>query len=315
MKKIAVFPGQGSQVVGMGKSLYETFPQARLVFEEVEDTLKEPLSQLIFEGPADKLNLTEHTQPALMCVSAALLRVMQEEFGFKLSDFSYVAGHSLGEYTALLAANVITLPQAARLLKIRGQAMQEAVPVGQGKMCAILGLTLEEAESVVAITKHELPNKVCALANDNSPGQVVLSGHTLAIELAMDIAKGKGAKRCLPLPVSAPFHSPLMEPAAVTMDHALKEESFAKPIIPIICNITARSEMDPNALKRNLIDQVCGRVRWTESITYAVEHGITHCLEIGAGKVLTGLVRRIASNVTLANINDELSLQTYFSEA
>lgn len=314
MKKILVFPGQGSQTVGMGKDLYDQFSAARFVFEEVEDTLKAPLTQILFEGPADQLNLTENTQPALMCVSAAFLRVMQEEFGFNVSDYSFVAGHSLGEYTALLAAGVITLGQAASLLQIRGRAMQEAVPVGKGKMCAVLGLSVEDAESVVAVVKHELPNKVCALANDNCTGQVVLSGHAEAIDLAMDIAKGKGAKRCLPLPVSAPFHSPLMEPAAVTMESALQQESFTKPLIPVICNITAQSEMDPDQLKKNLVEQVCGRVRWTESMTYAADQGITHCLEVGAGKVLTGLVRRIAPDMSIANINDVTSLQDYYKE-
>ncbi len=314
MKKILVFPGQGSQSVGMGKALYDAFPSAKLVFEEVQDVLKTPLTQIIFEGPSETLNLTENTQPALMCVSAAFLRVMQEEFGFNVADYSFAAGHSLGEYTALLATGVITLSQAAKLLKIRGRAMQEAVPVGRGKMIAVLGLTPEQAESVVAVVKHELPNKVCALANDNCPGQAVLSGHAEAIDLAMQVAKDKGAKRCLPLPVSAPFHSPLMEPAAAAMESAIGQEVFEKPSIPVICNITATSEMSPEALKKNLVDQVCGRVRWTESIQYAEKQGVSMCLEVGSGKVLTGLVGRIAPGIQSANIFDVPSMQAYFSE-
>jgi [acyl-carrier-protein] S-malonyltransferase len=313
-KSLLVFPGQGSQVVGMGKTVFDQFPIARQVFEEVEDVLNVPLKQMILEGPQDQLNLTENTQPALMCVSAAFLKVMESEFGFNVSDHTYVAGHSLGEYTALYAAGVINLAQAAKLLKKRGQAMQEAVPVGRGKMIAVLGLTMEEAESVVAIVQHELPNKVCALANDNSPGQYVLSGHAQAIDLAMQVAKDKGAKRCLPLPVSAPFHSPLMEPAALTMQEAIEKEDFTKPVVPVLCNVTARSEDNPERLKKNLIDQVCGRVRWTETVQFAAADGIECSIEIGAGKVLSGLIRRIEPKIETGSINDMETLVGFFNK-
>lgn len=313
MKKILVFPGQGSQTVGMGKEIYENFQEARNVFEEVQDVLKTNLINTIFSGPAEDLNLTENTQPALMTISAAFLRVMEKEFGFDVSESTFVAGHSLGEYTALLAAGVITLEQAARLLKIRGREMQKAVPVGRGKMIAVLGLTLEQAESVVAVVRHELPQKVCALANDNCLGQYVLSGHADAIDLAMQIAKEKGAKRCLPLPVSAPFHSPLMEPAAIEMQSAIYEESFLAAKVPLICNITAEKEDQPEALKENLVKQICGRVRWTETIQYAEKQGCQEVLEIGAGKVLSGLTRRISPALESQSISDLTSLKAYVS--
>ena len=313
MKSLLVFPGQGAQTVGMGKDVYENFSTARRVFEEVEDVLQVPLTQMILEGPQEKLNLTENTQPALMCVSAAFLEVMAAEFGFKVADHRYVAGHSLGEYTALYAAGVISLSQAAKLLKKRGIAMQEAVPRGRGKMIAVLGLSMEEAESVVAIVQHELPNKVCALANDNCPGQYVLSGHAQAIDLAMQVAKDKGAKRCMPLPVSAPFHSPLMEPAALTMREAIDQETFMDPKVPVICNVTARPESNPQTLKENLVSQVCGRVRWTESVQFAAANHIEKSIEIGAGKVLTGLIRRVSPDIATQAINDLESLKAFFN--
>ncbi len=286
-----VFPGQGSQAVGMGQELAEVFPVARQVFEEVDDALESNLSRLMFQGPEEDLRLTENAQPALMAVSLAVVRVLESEGNLRLKDkAAFVAGHSLGEYSALAAAGSLGLADAARLLRRRGQAMQEAVPVGEGAMAAILGLDLEAAQAVAA---EAAGSEVCSSANDNAPGQVVLSGHTAAVERAIDIAKAKGAKRAILLPVSAPFHCSLMAPAADVMAEALAGVSVEMPSVPLIANITASHLSDPDEIRRKLVEQVTGMVRWRESVAYMVVQGVETVIELGAGKVLTGLCKRI----------------------
>jgi len=286
-----VFPGQGSQAVGMGQELAEVFPVARQVFEEVDDALESNLSRLMFQGPEEDLRLTENAQPALMAVSLAVVRVLESEGNLRLKDkAAFVAGHSLGEYSALAAAGSLGLADAARLLRRRGQAMQEAVPVGEGAMAAILGLDLEAAQAVAA---EAAGSEVCSSANDNAPGQVVLSGHTAAVERAIDIAKAKGAKRAILLPVSAPFHCSLMAPAAEVMAEALAGVSVEMPSVPLIANITASHLSDPDEIRRKLVEQVTGMVRWRESVAYMVVQGVETVIELGAGKVLTGLCKRI----------------------
>ncbi|WP_029042740.1 ACP S-malonyltransferase [Cucumibacter marinus] len=288
------FPGQGSQTVGMGKPLADAYPEAKAVFEEVDDTLGVSLSSIMFEGPDDKLRLTENAQPALMAVSMAVIRVLEAR-GKTVPDMAkYVAGHSLGEYSALCAAGSLTIADAARLLQIRGRAMQQAVPVGEGAMAAILGLDLD---AVTEIAANAAQGDVCELANDNAPGQVVISGSAAAVERAAELAKARGAKRALMLPVSAPFHCSLMEPAAEAMQAALASASVKEPSVPLVANVLAAPISDPAEIKRRLVDQVTGRVRWRESVEWlAGEGGVTQLIEIGAGKVLTGLARRIASD-------------------
>jgi len=286
-----VFPGQGSQAVGMGRALAEAFGAARLVFEETDDALGQRLSRLMFEGPEADLTLTENAQPALMAVSLAVLAVLESEGGFKLSDkATFVAGHSLGEYTALAAAGALSLPDAARLLKRRGLAMQRAVPVGAGAMAALLGLDLPVAEEVAAAAAE---GEVCACANDNAPGQVVVSGDRAAVERAVTIAGEKGAKRSILLPVSAPFHCALMAPAAREMEEALAAADLRPPTVPLIANITAAPVSDPETIRRQLVQQVTGMVRWRESVLRLKEEGVQRLVEIGAGKVLSGLCKRI----------------------
>ena len=284
------FPGQGSQSVGMGKALSEQFSAARHVFEEVDDALGEKLSRTIWEGPEDALQLTANTQPALMAVSLAVVRVLESE-GLNLSsDIAYVAGHSLGEYSALCAAGTFTLGDTARLLRIRGNAMQKAVPVGKGAMAAIIGLSFEDVEAVCAAAAAE---GICEIANDNGGGQVVVSGEKAAVEKAASIASDKGAKRALLLPVSAPFHSPLMAPAADAMEEALADVKKTAPVVPVIANVRAAPVSDPEEIAKLLVEQVTGRVRWRETIGWFAENGIETLYEIGAGKVLSGLARRI----------------------
>jgi [acyl-carrier-protein] S-malonyltransferase len=288
-----MFPGQGSQFVGMGKIFYDTFADAREVFQEVDEALKVPLSKLIFEGPESDLARTEQTQPALMCVSMAMVRTLEKQFHFSLAaKATSMAGHSLGEYTALTAAGVLPLAQTARLLKLRGKAMQQAVPEGEGAMTAILGLSLEAVEDLVSKTHAETPGFTCAVANDNCPGQVVVSGHRVAVEKAMEKAKEAGAKRCILLNVSAPFHSPLMAPARDVMAEALMELSFGIPHVPILSNVSAMPQTDPVLLREHLMAQVDGRVRWRESLEWVEKEGIELALEIGAGTVLSGLLRK-----------------------
>lgn len=286
------FPGQGSQTVGMGKALADAFPAARAVFEEVDSALGEKLSATIWDGPAETLQLTENAQPALMAVSLATLRVLEAEAGITVAqDAAFVAGHSLGEYSALAAAGSFSISDTARLLRTRGLAMQKAVPVGVGAMAALLGLDYETA---VAVAKEAAQGDVCQAANDNGGGQVVVSGDKAAVERATEIAKGKGAKRAMLLPVSAPFHCRLMQPAADVMAKALSEVTVNRPAVPLVSNVLAAPISDPEEIRKRLIEQVTGTVRWRESVAYMASQGVTHFLEIGAGKVLSGLVKRIA---------------------
>jgi [acyl-carrier-protein] S-malonyltransferase len=286
------FPGQGSQVVGMGRALAEAFPAARAVFDEVDSALGERLTATIWEGPADALQLTENTQPALMAVSIATLRVLETEAGLSVArDAAFVAGHSLGEYSALAAAGSLTVSDAARLLRVRGLAMQKAVPVGVGAMAALLGLDYETA---VAVADEAAQGQVCQAANDNGGGQVVVSGDKDAVDRAVEIAKTRGARRAMLLPVSAPFHCRLMQPAAEAMAKALADVTIGKPVSPLVSNVLAAAITDPDEIRRRLVEQVTGTVRWRESVAYMAGHGVTRFLEIGAGKVLSGLVKRIA---------------------
>jgi [acyl-carrier-protein] S-malonyltransferase len=286
------FPGQGSQTVGMGKALADAFPAARAVFEEVDAALGEKLSAIIWEGPGETLQLTENAQPALMAVSLATLRVLEAEAGISVAkDAAFVAGHSLGEYSALAAAGSFSISDTARLLRTRGLAMQKAVPVGVGAMAALLGLDYETA---VAVAEEAAQGDVCQAANDNGGGQVVVSGDKAAVERATEIAKGKGAKRAMLLPVSAPFHCRLMQPAADVMAKALSEVSVNRPTVPLVSNVLAAPISDPEEIRKRLVEQVTGTVRWRESVAYMASQGVTHFLEIGAGKVLSGLVKRIA---------------------
>lgn len=295
MKRAALFPGQGSQAVGMGKIFADTFLEARHVFQEVDEALKQKLSALMFEGPESDLTLTENAQPAIMATSIAILKVLEKEGNLKLSDIcDYALGHSLGEYSALAACGALTVTDTARLLRIRGQAMQEAVPVGQGAMAAILGLELDEVRTVA---EEASQGQICVAANDNAPGQVVVSGHMAAIDRAIELAKAKGAKRALKLAVSAPFHCPLMEPAAKRMEEALSTVTMNKPSIPIITNVTAESTTAPDELKQLLVEQVTGAVRWRESILFIAAQGTEQTVEIGAGNILSGLTRRIERDV------------------
>lgn len=307
-----LFPGQGSQHVGMGRALYEAFSCAREVFQEVDEALAQKLSQLMFEGPEDILNLTENTQPALMAVSLAVLRVLEKEGGFDLAQtVQLVAGHSLGEYSALTAAGSLPLAQTAQLLRLRGSAMQEAVPIGQGAMAAILGLSLPQLEEVTQQAQHD---DVCVVANDNCTGQVVISGHTAAVMRAIGLAQEAGAKRCLLLKVSAPFHSPLMVPAAEKMADALAMVSFMSPHVPLIPNVTARLETNPDRLRAHLVTQVAGRVRWRESLQEMGKDGITTCLEIGPGNVLSGLARKEIPDVKTYALHTPEQIEDYFTK-
>lgn len=291
-----IFPGQGSQSVGMGKAMAESFPLARRVFEEVDEALQQKLSTLMWEGPEADLTLTENAQPALMAVSVAALRALESERGVSVAQKAkFVAGHSLGEYSALAAAGVFSLSDAARLLKTRGRAMQAATPLGTGAMAALLGLDYAEAAAVAA---EAAESDVCQAANDNAPGQVVVSGHKAAVERALDIAKARGAKRAILLPVSAPFHCALMQPAADAMAAALSKVPMGKPSVPIIANVVAAALTQPDDIRARLIEQVTGTVRWRESMRYMAGQGVNLFCEIGAGKVLTGLVKRNAPDAT-----------------
>lgn len=284
-----VFPGQGAQTIGMGRDLAAAYPAARAVFEEVDEALGEKLSALIWEGDADTLTLTANAQPALMATSLAAFRALEAE-GFGITDAAYVAGHSLGEYSALCAAGALGLADTARLLRRRGQAMQEAVPVGEGAMAAILGL---DAEAVAEIARDAAGDEVCEAANDNDPAQVVISGHKAAVERAAALAKERGAKRALMLPVSAPFHCALMQPAARVMAEALAAVDIHAPAVPVVANVLAEPVTEPGAIRRLLVEQVTGSVRWRESVLCMGEAGVTEFWEIGAGKTLSGMIRRI----------------------
>ena len=294
MSRAFVFPGQGAQAIGMGRDLADAYPAARAVFDEVDSALRENLSALIWSGEADDLMLTRNAQPALMATSIAALRALESEGITVAGHAAVVAGHSLGEYTALVAAGSITLADAARLLRIRGEAMQNAVPVGVGAMAALLGLDFEAAQSVA---REAAEGQVCQAANDNDPGQVVVSGHREAVERALVIARDKGAKRAMLLPVSAPFHCDLMEPAARVMAEALDDVDIADPSVPLIANVTAQPVQDATSIRSLLVDQVTGSVRWRESVGRMVEMGVTEVWEIGAGKALSGMIRRIDKGV------------------
>ncbi len=295
-----VFPGQGSQSLGMGRDLAENFTIAKHIFEEINDALSQDLTAIMWGEDGDALNLTENTQPALMSVSVAVTRVLEEQGGFSIADKgAYVAGHSLGEYSALTAANAFTVSDAVRLLKLRGQAMQRAVPVGEGAMAAILGLSFDDVMNIA--DEATSPDSICQLANDNSDGQVVVSGHKQAIEKACTLASDKGAKRALLLPVSAPFHCSLMQPAAIEMKEALSNANIQSPSLPVIANVTANTETNPDTIRNLLVDQITGRVRWRESVEWMGNNDITNMLELGAGKVLCGLARRINKDISTAN--------------
>jgi [acyl-carrier-protein] S-malonyltransferase len=286
------FPGQGSQAVGMGKAMAEAFPAARAVFDEVDAALGEKLTAIIWDGPAETLQLTENAQPALMAVSLATMRVLEGEAGFSIAKHAaFVAGHSLGEYSALAAAGSLAVSDTARLLRIRGLAMQKAVPVGAGAMAALIGLDYDAA---VAVADEAAQGQVCQAANDNGGGQVVISGDRAAVERAVEIAKKKGAKRAMLLPVSAPFHCRLMQPAADAMAQALGGIAIKPPAVPVVSNVLAAPITAPDEIRRRLVEQVTGTVRWRESVAYMANHGVTRFFEIGAGKVLSGLVKRIA---------------------
>ncbi len=300
MSAVFICPGQGSQSVGMGKALADNFAPARAVFEEVESALGQKLTAIMWDGPADTLTLTENAQPALMAVSVAVMRVLEAEAGVSLArDARFVAGHSLGEYSALAAANALSIADTARLLRIRGQSMQKAVPVGVGAMAAILGLEFADA---AAAAQEAAQGEICQAANDNGGGQVVLSGAKAAVERAIEIAKAKGAKRAMLLPVSAPFHCALMQPAADAMAEALASVSIKAPVVPVVANVKAAPVSDPAEIIRCLVAQVTGTVRWRESVAFMAQSGVTTFYEIGAGKVLTGLVKRIADGVAASAI-------------
>ena len=295
-----VFPGQGSQAVGMGKALADAFASARQIFEEVDAALGERLSDTIWNGPPETLTLTENAQPALMAVSLAALRVLEHEAGLDIArHVAFVAGHSLGEYSALAAARAISVADAARLLRIRGRAMQKAVPVGVGAMAALIGLELDEARAIAAEASSA---GVCAAANDNGGGQVVLSGAKTAVERAVELAKARGVKRAMMLPVSAPFHCPLMQPAAEVMAAALGKVSVHLPLAPVVANVLARPVKEPAEIVQNLIEQITATVRWRESVLFMAQSGVSSFFEIGAGRVLTGLIKRIAESASASAI-------------
>ncbi|CFX37135.1 malonyl-CoA-[acyl-carrier-protein] transacylase [Candidatus Filomicrobium marinum] len=296
-----VFPGQGSQDVGMGRELAENFKSAAEVFAEVDEALGEKLSQVIFEGPKETLTLTQNAQPALMAVSMAVMRVLEKDFGLNLRDkVRYVAGHSLGEYSALAAAGSFSLADTARLLRLRGLAMQAAVPVGQGAMAALLGVGLDVAQTVAA---EAAQGDVCQVANDNEPMQVVLSGHKSAIDRVAEIGKKHGVRRAVPLPVSAPFHCEMMQPAADAMAEALAQVDIKPPMVPLIANVLAGPVNEPADIRNLLVEQVTGTVRWRETVTYMAENGITEVYEIGAGKVLAGLCGRIDKSIKAMSVS------------
>ncbi len=304
-----VFPGQGSQYVGMGKELADNFASAKEVFQEVNDALSQDLFKLMIEGPEHELTLTSNAQPALMAHSMAVVRILEKDFGINLKDYaSFVAGHSLGEYSAACAAGVFSLTDTAKLLRTRGDAMQKAVPVGLGGMAAVIGVSYQD---VVALAEACSQNGkyVCVAANDNADGQVVLSGHIEAIEKAVEIASEFGAKRCIKLPVSAPFHSPLMKPAAEVMATALSAVKANKPTIPLISNIKASAATDEKEIVKNLITQVTGSVRWRETVDYMAEQGIENSAELGAGKVLTGIINRAKKGITSVAVGSPAEIE------
>lgn len=301
MGQAFVFPGQGSQTVGMGEALADAFPVAREVFEEVDDVLGQNLSRLMWEGPGEELTLTSNAQPALMAHSIAMVRVLEKECGLDLANARFIAGHSLGEYSALCAGRALSLEATAKLLRIRGNAMQAAVPAGEGGMAALIGLDLDGAEKAIAETPGE---GVLEIANDNAPGQIVVSGTRARIEALAANAKTFGAKMAKVLPVSAPFHSSLMAPAAAAMEKALANARLKSPVTDLVANVTAREVVTPDDIRALLVQQVTGRVRWTESVSYMADHGAEHFIEIGSGKVLSGLIKRIAKDAGTLSLGE-----------
>ncbi len=317
MVRAFVFPGQGSQAVGMGRDLAADFSAARHLFDEVDDALSQPLSRLMFDGPESELTLTENAQPALMAASLAVIRVLEAETGLDIGrHIAFVAGHSLGEYSALAAARALTVGDAARLLKLRGRAMQRAVPVGEGAMAALIGLDAEVARMVAvkaarAGLEHD---EICAVANDNAPGQAVVSGHASAVERAIVIAREHGARRSVMLPVSAPFHSPLLRPAADAMAAALVNVSLCRPLVPLVANVTASQVEAPDEIKELLVQQVTGMVRWRESVLFLAGSGVEAIFEIGVGRVLTGLAKRIAPDIAARCIGKPAEIAALIGE-
>ncbi|SEQ64796.1 ACP S-malonyltransferase [Thalassovita taeanensis] len=295
MTKAFVFPGQGAQTIGMGKALADAYPAAKAVFDEVDNALGEKLSTLIWQGEQDQLTLTQNAQPALMATSLAALRALEAEGVVLARDAAFVAGHSLGEYSALAAAGALSIADAARLLRTRGLAMQQAVPVGQGAMAALLGLDFATAREVAEAAAQ---GDVCQAANDNDPAQVVVSGHKAAVERAVELAKEKGAKRAVLLPVSAPFHCALMAPAAKAMAEALDDVDISAPVVPLVANVRAEAISDPAVIRSLLVEQVTGSVRWRESVLWMAGQGVTEVWEIGAGKALSGMIRRIDKTIS-----------------
>ncbi|MCM8733387.1 ACP S-malonyltransferase [Azospirillum sp. A1-3] len=309
MTRAFVFPGQGSQAVGMGRELAEAFEVARHTFEEVDDALNQRLSRLMVEGPEADLTLTENAQPALMAVSVAVMRVLASEGGVDLPKHAtFVAGHSLGEYSALCAAGAFSLGDTARLLKLRGQAMQKAVPVGKGAMAALLGADLEQAQAIAADAAQ---GEVCSIANDNSVGQVVISGSADAIDRAIALAAERGLKRSVRLPVSAPFHCSLMQPAADAMAEALANVTISAPVVPVVANVTASAVSDPNTIRRLLVEQVTGMVRWRECVLYMKEQGVERLVEVGSGKVLAGLTKRIDKDLAAVSVGTPADVESF----
>ena len=308
MKYTFVFPGQGSQFVGMGKELADNFQSARDVFQEVNDAVSQDLFKLMVEGPEHELTLTANTQPALMAVSMAVVRVLEKEFGIALKDkAAFVAGHSLGEYSAACAAGVFSLADTARLLRARGDAMQKAVPFGVGGMAAVIGVSYQDVQALAEACADD--NNLCVAANDNADGQVVLSGHMAAIDKAVEIASEFGAKRCIKLPVSAPFHSPLMQPAAEVMAKALAEVEAHKAEIPLIANVLATAISDEKEIVKHLIEQVTGSVRWRESVNYMADQGVTDVVELGAGKVLSGIIKRSHKEINAVSVGSVAEIE------
>jgi len=310
MARAFIFPGQGSQAVGMGQALAEAFPAAREVFEEVDEALKQKLSKLMWAGPESDLVLTENAQPAIMAASLAVVRVLQKDAGLDFARHARLAaGHSLGEYTALAAVGAFTLADAARLLKTRGRAMQEAVPVGEGAMSALLGIEIDPADAAAKEAAAE--GGICVIANDNAPGQVVISGSAATVARAGEIAKTKGAKRAMALAVSAPFHCPLMKPAADRMREALAQVTIRPPAIPIVANVTAAEVSEPEAIRRLLVEQVTGRVRWRESVAAFRNLGVDTTVEAGGGKVLTGMVKRIDKELATIALDSPADIEAF----
>ncbi len=300
MKRAFVFPGQGSQAPGMGQALAAAFPAARRLFDEIDEALSQPLSRLMFEGPEEELMLTENAQPALLAASLAVMRVLESEAGFDLArQAAYVAGHSLGEYSALAAAGALSVAEAARLVKRRGQAMQKAVPVGEGAMAALFGLEIDAARAVATAAAQ---GQVCDLANDNSPGQIVVSGHRGAVERAVVLAAKEGARRSIMLPVSAPFHCSLMRPAAEIMEEALARTVLEAPLVPLVANVAAAATSDPEEIKELLVEQATQMVRWRETVLLFAANEVEEVVEIGAGRVLAGLVKRIDRTLSTLSV-------------